>query len=157
MFSTHNQPSRLLSRCPQIMGAVLLRPLGPWIVWRGHLEKAMGMQANLEGKKVLGHHNSNGQRLVRVDPGWVLPSHINIHTSRVKGRCCHHLFYCNSGFKPVSYKLRSHGPIPSAQAWAHCLFYVHSQKGTSPWMVRFGTLVTTSAWLFQDSSVSPLS
>lgn len=117
MFSTHNQPSRLLSRCPQIMGAVLLRPLGPWIVWRGHLEKAMGMQANLEGKKVLGHHNSNGQRLVRVDPGWVLPSHINIHTSRVKGRCCHHLFYCNSGFKPVSYELRSHGPIPSAQAW----------------------------------------
>ena len=72
----------------------------------------MGTKASRDGEKALDDHNSNGQLLVRVDSGWVLPSHrtllalpshINLHTGRGKGRCCHPLFYSSSGFKPVAY------------------------------------------------------
>ena len=109
----------------------------------------MGTQASRDGEKVLDDHNSNGQLLVRVVSGWVLPSrrtllalpsHINLHTSRGKGRCCHPLFFSSSGFKPVAYELRPHGPIPSAQGGraegdqrqARSLFYFHSPERDQP-------------------------
>lgn len=115
MFNTHNQPSRLLSRCPQIMGQCCS---GPWVPgWCGEdTWKRQWARKQLWTVRRCLAITTVLASLVRVDAAWALPSHVNLHTSRVRGRCCHRLFYSNSGFKPVSYELRSHGPVLCAQA-----------------------------------------